>query len=223
MKPVVVMTQTSNIQSDLVEIVHKPFIQIQSLEFDTQLLHYNYDWLIFSSKNAVRLFYQYLDHINVKSIAAIGSKTARLCEELGINVDFIPSDYSQEGLLKELKVNQQTILIPSSAKARPKLQQELAKNNDVTKIDLYRPIAHHENIQDVIQLIKTNQVDALTFSSSSAVRYYFNENIPLNFNDYYAIGAQTAHTIKQYGYSPKIAKQQTLEALINKIVESRNL
>ncbi|WP_398570921.1 uroporphyrinogen-III synthase [Staphylococcus aureus] len=31
-------------------------------------------------------------------MAAIGSKTARLCEELGINVDFIPSDYSQEGL-----------------------------------------------------------------------------------------------------------------------------
>ncbi|PTE71830.1 uroporphyrinogen-III synthase [Staphylococcus devriesei] len=223
MKPVVVMTQTSNIQSDLVEIVHKPFIQIQSLECDTQFLDYNYDWLIFSSKNAVRLFYQYLDDVNVKSIAAIGSKTAHLCEELGINVDFIPSDYSQEGLLRELKVHQQTILIPSSAKARPKLQQELAKNNDVIKIDLYQPIAHHENIQEVIQLIKSNKVNALTFSSSSAVRYYFSENIPSDFYDYYAIGEQTAHTIKQYGYSPKIANKQTLESLINKIVESRNL
>ena len=34
-KPVVVMTQTSNVKSDLIEIVHKPFIKIQSLEFNT--------------------------------------------------------------------------------------------------------------------------------------------------------------------------------------------
>ena len=50
MKPVIVMTQTSKVQSDMVEVIHKPFIKIQSLEFDTQLLHDNYDWLIFSSK-----------------------------------------------------------------------------------------------------------------------------------------------------------------------------
>ena len=55
MKPVIVMTQTSKVQSDMVEVIHKPFIKIQSLEFDTQLLHDNYDWLIFSSKNAVHL------------------------------------------------------------------------------------------------------------------------------------------------------------------------
>ena len=38
MKPVVVMTQSSEFNSDLVEIMHKPFIEIQSLEFDTQVL-----------------------------------------------------------------------------------------------------------------------------------------------------------------------------------------
>ena len=53
MKPVVVMTQTSEIQSDLVTIIHKPFIDIKPLEFDLRLLKDNYDWLIFSSKNAV--------------------------------------------------------------------------------------------------------------------------------------------------------------------------
>lgn len=50
MKPVIVMTQTSKVQSDMVEVIHKPFIKIQSLEFDTQLLHDNYDWLIFLQK-----------------------------------------------------------------------------------------------------------------------------------------------------------------------------
>lgn len=56
MKPVVVMTQTSEIQSDLVTIIHKPFIDIKPLEFDLRLLKDNYDWLIFSSKNAVKYF-----------------------------------------------------------------------------------------------------------------------------------------------------------------------
>ncbi len=37
MRPVVVMTQTSKFQSDLVEIIHKPFIDIQSLYFDENL------------------------------------------------------------------------------------------------------------------------------------------------------------------------------------------
>ena len=50
MKPVVVMTQTNDMQSDLVSIIHKPFIDIKPLNFDIHLLNQRYDWLIFSSK-----------------------------------------------------------------------------------------------------------------------------------------------------------------------------
>lgn len=49
------------------------------------------------------------------------------------------------------------------------------------KIDLYTPIADRENIIEVINLIQHNQVEALTFSSSSAVRYYFSEAFPKHF------------------------------------------
>lgn len=38
MKPVVVMTQTNDMQSDLVSIIHKPFIDIKPLNFDIHLL-----------------------------------------------------------------------------------------------------------------------------------------------------------------------------------------
>lgn len=222
MKPVIVMTQTSKIQSDLVEIVHKPFIQIQPLEIDTRLLQRNYDWLIFTSKNAVRLFQHYMDKLQVKYIAVIGTKTAQLCRDLNINVDFVPEDFSQEGLLNDLKIQGQKVLIPSSAQARPKLQQQLAINNDVVKIDLYKPIPHKKNIHDVINMINNNEIEALTFSSSSAVRYYFNEGLPSDFNQYYAIGHQTAVTLREYGIEPYIADKQTAEALINKVIESRN-
>ena len=101
MKPVIVMTQTSKVQSNLVNIIHKPLIQIQELSFNEHLLNHDYDWLIFSSKNAVKYFYEYLKSVKVKKVAVIGEKTAQYCEDLNINVDFIPSDFSQEGFLKE--------------------------------------------------------------------------------------------------------------------------
>ena len=47
MKPVVVMTQTSKIQSDLVTIIHKPFIDIKPLEFDSRLLKITMTGLFF--------------------------------------------------------------------------------------------------------------------------------------------------------------------------------
>lgn len=58
---------------------------------------------LFSSKNAVRIFYKYLNQLDVKYVAVIGQKTAELCEALKINVDFIPNDYSQEGFLNQFK------------------------------------------------------------------------------------------------------------------------
>ncbi|PTK66862.1 uroporphyrinogen-III synthase [Staphylococcus borealis] len=220
MKPVVVMTQSSEFNSDLVDIVHKPFIEIQSLEFDTQVLHHNYDWIIFSSKNAVRLFYQYLNQVDVNYVAVIGKKTAELCETLNINVDFVPDDYSQEGLLEQFKQENQSILIPSSAMARPKLQQTLAQTNNVTKIDLYEPIANDRNISEVIQQVESHKIDAITFSSSSAVNAYIKHNVPKQFDNYFAIGKQTANTLHQYGLNSLVADKQTSESLINKIIES---
>ncbi|EHJ06791.1 uroporphyrinogen-III synthase [Staphylococcus simiae] len=223
MKPVVVMTQTSEVQSELVSIIHKPFIDIEPLSFNTHLLEYNFDWLIFSSKNAVKFFFKYLDSVKVKHIAAIGEKTARYCHDLGIIVDFVPQDYSQEGFIARFQQDNQLILIPSSAQARPLLQQELSKHNRVVKIDLYTPVPNVTNITDVKEMVSQQSVDAIAFLSSSAVRYYFDQQPTPHFNQYFAIGQQTAHTLKQYNQSVKVARTQTVEALIDKILESREL
>ena len=221
MKPVVVMTQTSEIQSDLVTIIHKPFIDIKPLEFDLRLLKDNYDWLIFSSKNAVKYFYPYLKNVKVKKVAVIGDKTAQYCNELGISVDFVPRDFSQEGFLDEFKISEQHLLLPSSEKARPKLVQQLSKYNEVVKIDLYRPVPNFKNISQVKSLVRKHQIDAVTFSSSSAVEFYFKEDNVPEFDHYFAIGKQTARTILKFNASVKVANKQTLDSLIDKIIESR--
>lgn len=222
MKPVVVMTQTSYQHSDEISIIHKPFIDIKPLAINESLLQLNYDWIIFSSKNAVKQFLPYLSQVKTKYIAAIGKKTADYCKQSGIAVDFTPSDFSQEGFLAEFNYQHQRILIPSSAQARALLAEQLSQYNEVTKIDLYQPVAHQKHISEVKTLIQNNKIDALTFSSSSAVRYYFNDgNIP-EFNHYFAIGKQTAQTIKQFNQPVVVSDIQTTQSLIDKILESRD-
>lgn len=221
MKPVIVMTQTNEVHSHLVDIIHKPFIQLKQLHFNEKLLDHSYDWLIFSSKNAVKYFYPYLKNVKVKKVAVIGDKTAEYCNELGISVDFVPRDFSQEGFLDEFKISEQHLLLPSSEKARPKLVQQLSKYNEVAKIDLYRPVPNFENISQVKSLVRKHQIDAVTFSSSSAVEFYFKEDNVPEFDHYFAIGKQTARTILKFNASVKVANKQTLDSLIDKIIESR--
>lgn len=221
MKPVIVMTQTNEVHSHLVDIIHKPFIQLKQLHFNEKLLDHSYDWLIFSSKNAVKYFYPYLKNVKVKKVAVIGDKTAEYCNELGISVDFVPRDFSQEGFLDEFKISEQHLLLPSSEKARPKLVQQLSKYNEVAKIDLYRPVPNFKNISQVKSLVRKHQIDAVTFSSSSAVEFYFKEDNVPEFDHYFAIGKQTARTILKFNASVKVANKQTLDSLIDKIIESR--
>ena len=221
MKPVIVMTQTNEVHSHLVDIIHKPFIQLKQLHFNEKLLDHSYDWLIFSSKNAVKYFYPYLKNVTVKKVAVIGDKTAQYCNELGISVDFVPRDFSQEGFLDEFKISEQHLLLPSSEKARPKLVQQLSKYNEVVKIDLYRPVPNFKNISQVKSLVRKHQIDAVTFSSSSAVEFYFKEDNVPEFDHYFAIGKQTARTILKFNTSVKVANKQTLDSLIDKIIESR--
>ena len=221
MKPVIVMTQTNEVHSHLVDIIHKPFIQLKQLHFNEKLLDHSYDWLIFSSKNAVKYFYPYLKNVKVKKVAVIGDKTAQYCNELGISVDFVPRDFSQEGFLDEFKISEQHLLLPSSEKARPKLVQQLSKYNEVVKIDLYRPVPNFKNISQVKSLVRKHQIDAVTFSSSSAVEFYFKEDNVPEFDYYFAIGKQTARTILKFNASVKVANKQTLDSLIDKIIESR--
>ena len=50
MKPVIVMTQTNEVHSHLVDIIHKPFIQLKQLHFNENCLIIATTGLFFSSK-----------------------------------------------------------------------------------------------------------------------------------------------------------------------------
>ncbi|UWF57809.1 uroporphyrinogen-III synthase [Staphylococcus hyicus] len=224
MKPIVLMTQTHTYEDARVRIRHLPFIKPVPLSFDERVLKSHYDWLIFTSKNAVNMFRPYLEHAHMKNIAAIGEKTKQYCDSIGLEVRFYPNDYSQEGFLKTHPIQKEdVVLMPSSIKARPLLTDTLISQGiQVTKIDLYDIQVVQTSVNCAVQAMNENQIDAITFASSSAAHAFFKTAPPKRTHFYYAIGEQTARTIQQYGHTCIKADQQTLESLITKIIEVRS-
>ncbi|UEX91005.1 uroporphyrinogen-III synthase [Staphylococcus ratti] len=224
MKPVVMMTQTHLYEDQRALIKHVPFIKTVALTFDDHVLSARYDWLIFTSKNAVKYFYPFLKRLQYRFIAVIGEKTKMFCNRLGIAVDYCPNDYSQEGILANHPFKKEdTLLIPSSLQARPLLQETLrSEGMYVVKIDLYDVVPNEAAIQQARVAIENHTIDALTFASSSAAHAFFKQ-APPNLRDfYYAIGSQTEETIQQYGYHCIVSDKQTLNSIITKIVEKRS-
>jgi uroporphyrinogen III methyltransferase/synthase len=94
------------------EIIEFPTIEIvppeNYSELDASIDKANtYDWLIFTSRNGVKYFFNRFfekerdirDLSGIK-ICAIGSKTAREINKYGIRVDLVPDEFHAEGLLE---------------------------------------------------------------------------------------------------------------------------
>jgi uroporphyrinogen III methyltransferase/synthase len=104
--------------------------------FDNLIKNTKFDFLIFTSVNAAKIFHQRISYIKLDfnlektKIVAVGEKTANECTRLFNKVDIIPSLYSAEGLLKELKnINlfNKNILILKSSLSKEFLEIELKK------------------------------------------------------------------------------------------------
>lgn len=224
----VIMTQSSSMHTEDQTWIHLPFIKLEPLPFDESVLKRSYTWLVLSSKNAVRYFLPYLSQLSYQKVAVIGKKTQRFCEQHGIEVDFCPDDFSQEGFLDKFSFeNGASIFIPSSKAARPLLEEELKERGaDVVKIDLYEPVEHQQNIHEAIELLKNRSADGIAFASSSSAENFFNALKRYRIQpifECYAIGQPTYETVRKNGYDAVIAQKQTIDGLINTIKESRNL
>lgn len=223
MKPIIVVTSTRTVQREDVEIRHYPFIDIVPIKFEQSCLKPHYDWLIFTSVNAIKIFEPYLNQIEVDCIAVIGTKTKKVADQYNIPVDLMPDSFTQEGLLHEFKdqFTNQSILIPCSKQARDKLAKELMKwDNQVQVLHLYEPVTNIENVRKVHELIQQQEVTHVTFSSSSAVSSYFdNYNRIPGSVEVYVIGAITERKLNTYHQPSKVAEEYTLEGMINTILK----
>lgn len=223
MKPIIVVTSTRTVQREDVEIRHYPFIDIHPIKLEQSCLKPHYDWLIFTSVNAIKIFEPYLKKIKVDHIAVIGTKTKKVAEQYNIRVDIMPESFTQEGLLDEFKdqFTNQSVLIPCSKQARPKLAKSLIEMGNIVQIiHIYKPVTNLENVKKVHELIKHQEVTHVTFSSSSAVSSYFENYQQIEDSvKVYAIGTITEQKLNTYHQPSNVADEYTLEGMINTILK----
>ena len=179
----------------------------------------SYDWIVFTSTNGVRAFFDRLaaQRRDVRELAgtrlaAIGTETARALQALQLHPALVPDDYRAEGLLAALgsePMAGRRVLLPRAAGARAILRTELerlgARVDDVATYRARRPTA--AEAAPLLAALDEARLDALTFTSSSTVRNFAELAGPTRLAAIAAsgrplvasIGPVTSETAREYG------------------------
>ena len=195
----------------------------------------DYDWLVFTSVNGVRFFFERLQHrrqdvrdLAGVHIAAIGPETARSVEARHLRVDAMPDAYVAEALIDVLKAEKaQRILLPRAAEARAVLPDALrASGARVDEVAAYRTVRPRLRTEMLHNLLRAGGLDLLTFTSSSTVRNFMagfsgDDAADLLGNVHVGcIGPITAATARQHGLRVTIQPAAyTIPAFADAIVE----
>jgi uroporphyrinogen-III synthase len=190
-----------------------------------------YDWIIFTSVNAVEAFVAELPRLHHcrARIATVGSATAQVAEHHGFTVSLTPEKYIAESLtavfaLEDLK--DRRILIPSAAITRDVVPRELRKlGAQVEVVEAYRNILPPETAQKAKSVFREPYPDWVLFASSSAV-----ENLlaligpePLRNVSIGTIGPATSQTVMKSGLLVATeATVHTIPGLTEAIVRHSN-
>jgi uroporphyrinogen III methyltransferase/synthase len=196
-----------------------------------------YDWIIFTSVNGVKFFFDHLfgtdkdvRALNHLHTAAIGPATAEKLLEYGLKSDIIPQSYRAEAVVdafREITLAGKKILLPRAREARPVLPVELRKMGaEVDEVTAYLTEKVDENADRLIDRLEEKTIDLITFTSSSTVRNFKNLLPPDSFNQLIkgitiaSIGPITTETAIESGFEvPITAKSYTIPGLCGAIVK----
>ena len=215
-----------------------PAIQFEPLpapELDEALAQLDaYDWLIFTSGNAVRFFIERLEigdwrleifqsrdqrkpisrpqGVNLLKIAAVGSATQNLLAKNNIPVDFVPERFTGEQLVLGLgDVSGKRVLLPRAKIGRPEIVVMLRERGAIVDdIALYDTITAVPTQTALAELDKG--VDVITFTSPSSVRNFLKilDERPSRFQkprrsvQIAVIGPSTAEEVEKFGLTVDI-------------------
>lgn len=197
----------------------------------------NYDWIVFTSVNAVEIFFEEFRKVNMDirdlkdiKICAIGPATRESLEKKGIIVNTMPDEYRAEGIIEELKGEIKPgnwVLLPRARGARSILPEALKEwGAHVNEIYIYKAVAEKRVSKEMFEEIMDGNVDFITFTSSSTVHNFINivgldNALRINKKTKIAcIGPITAKTAQEAGLTIDIvAEKYTIDGLITAIVD----
>lgn len=227
------------------EAIEAPFIRIVPPEDYAELdaacaAIREFDWLVFSSANAVEAFMQRLlaspldlRALSRAKVCAVGPATTERLARYGLKVDLTPAEYRAESIVEAFStsgaVTGLSVLIPRADIGREIVGDELRRQGaHVTEVVAYRTVVvdpEREGEPDVYRMLLDNRLDVVTFASASSVRSFvraFGHDQAADLLRQVAvaaIGPVTAEAAAQYGIRTTIMPAQyTVPALVDAIV-----
>jgi uroporphyrinogen III methyltransferase / synthase len=146
-----------------------------------------FDWIVFSSVNAVDAFVERLlagphDLRALKGVklCVVGPSTGDRLVRYGLKVDITPEEYRADAVVPAMAalgdLNGRKILLPHGDIGREVVADELRKQGaEVVEVIAYRTLiaeAEREGEPDIYRMLLERRIDVVTFTSASAVRNF---------------------------------------------------
>lgn len=218
------------------QIILMPTIKIivskKNHEFNA-LLNESYDYIIFTSVNAVLYFLKQSDEsstdwiINAAKVISIGQKTTKYCLEFNIPVFYTAGDQHTGGFIDEMnswKLKSKRILFPCGNLTNDTLESYLAKRGAIVrKLVVYENILpEKETIKTQLNDIQENGADFFVFTSPSTFSNFLaltNWKLSqFSSSKIVAIGETTKKAIEEIGVKVDLIPQSPSLENISKII-----
>ncbi len=195
-----------------------------------------YDWVVFTSVNGVKFFFDTLYEMekDVRALghlkfACIGPVTKERLRDHGIISDILPETYRAESVIKAFSgvdISNKKVLLPRAKVARTILPEELTRMGAlVDEVTAYETHLNEEGKNELMELLKNHEIDAVTFTSSSTVSNFMSffgtedEKKLLSGIIFASIGPITSDTARSLGIKPDIeAVEFTIPGLIDSLL-----
>lgn len=185
----------------------------------------NFDWIIFTSVNAVKAVEKRLKDtgkdfkvFRKSKICAVGVATAGYLEAEGASVDLVPEKFVAESVAEGLigqGIDGKKILYPKAEKTRDVLKEKLLEAGaEVVEAVVYRTVPAKKIPRKVLNLIKNGEIDVITFTSSSCVVNFMNiiRNNKITIDSEHpvvaCIGPVTAQTAEESGLKVSVQPEE---------------
>ena len=239
--------QASELSSKLeklgAEVIGLPLITI-SRNIDPQTMEDvfseigSYDWIVFSSPNGVRYFFEgfFEKFDDIRSlgflrVAAVGKSTAKEIRRFYVSTDLIPDEANAESLVEALiatdSMDSAKILVVAGNLGRDILIDKLEEARAIVdRFEVYKTEAADLRENPAAKMFRELGADGILFTSSSGVRSFVDQAKSLQMEDdairpkTVSIGKITSATMKELGMPVDVqAKEANLDSLVEAVLK----
>jgi len=205
---------------------------------DALLTLNSYDWLVFTSANGVKAFFDLffkrfedLRDIGGARIAAVGPATAARLRELHLQIDAMPNEYVgpriAEALAKHGSLDNAKVCLLRAETANPDLPRALEELGAIVDdVGIYKTVAETENHFGAAEDLQEHGADWLTFTSGSTVEFFHARfDLPKLMKRFpqmkiASIGPETSKAVRALKLEPALeAKEHTSDGLLAALLQ----